>query len=176
MSLHLCSGFHFPCHKCHKTDQRYTFLFISAEIVMCNIRMFKDVTPAILFSYYEDLSKERSTTGILHAKRLRNKSAGSLAFSKALYASDIVCLAVRDQPTHSMAPFFFIAPLLWAPACFQLLVKSSTTAWPELMERASLSLRILTMRIEQCADFWELGHFYLGMCYKFDGDHYFKPC
>lgn len=141
----------------------FFLLFISAEIVICNIRILKDATPAILFSYYEDLSKERSTTGIPLVNHLRNKSAGYRAFSKALYASDIVCLTVRDQPTDLMAPFFFIAPLLWAPTCFQLLVKSSTTAWPELMERASLSLSILTMRIEQSAEFWELGQFYLGM-------------
>ncbi|KAB8074398.1 fungal-specific transcription factor domain-containing protein [Aspergillus leporis] len=114
-----------------------------------------------------DLSRERSTLGIPPANCLIHKSPKSRTFSKALYASDVVCSPVRDWPTDSMAPFFFIAPLLWAPACLQLLVKSSTAAWPELMERASLSLRILTIRIEQCADFWGLGLFYLASFSEF---------
>jgi hypothetical protein len=128
--------------------------------------MFKNTTPANLFTFYQDLSRERSTLGLPPANCLFHKSPKSRTFSKALYASDVVCSPVRDWPTDSMAPFFFIAPLLWAPACLQLLVKSSTAAWPELMERASLSLRILTIRIEQCADFWGLGLFYLGTCNK----------
>jgi hypothetical protein len=129
--------------------------------------MFKNATPGNLFTYYQDLSKERSTMGIPFANHPRHKTPESRAFSKALYVSDVICSTIRDQPTDSMGPFFFIAPLLWAPACLQLLVKSSTAAWPELMERASLSLRILTMRMEQCAEFWGLGLFYLGTCSKF---------
>jgi hypothetical protein len=119
--------------------------------------MFKDATPTTISNYCQEFSERR-----LHSPAVRvdspTRSSGSEAFSEALLASDAICAIVRDWPTHSITrscPFIVCA--LWAPACIQLLVKTfAGSAW-ELAEKASLSLRILTMAMEQVAEYYGLG-------------------
>ena len=87
------------------------------------------------------------------------RSLESEAFAEAHRASDAICSIVRDWSTHSIARSCpFIAGALWPSACIQLLVKSFAGDCSELAEKASLSLRILTMAMEQFAEFWGLGH------------------
>lgn len=126
------------------------------------IRTFKDATLSKIFLYCQDIS-------IRHSDRDRPPENGivrspeSQAFAEALRASDAICSIVRDWPTHSIARSSpFIAGALWVPACVQLLVKSFAGASLGIAEKASLSLRILTMAMEQFAEFWGLGHYLLG--------------
>ena len=119
--------------------------------------MFKGATPAHIFNYCQDMS-QRHPSGEPTAR-----SPGSQAFFQALIASDAICAMVRDWPTESIirtCPFITCA--LWAPACIQLLVKSFAGCAKEIAEKASLSLRILTIAMEKFAEYWGLGRLILG--------------
>lgn len=111
--------------------------------------------------YCQGISNERS--GVYHLSGNGTLSPDSRAFAEAHRASDAVCSIILDWPTRSIARSApFIGGALWASACIQLLVKAFAGANLGLAEKASLSLRILTMAMEQFAQFWGLGHYLLG--------------
>lgn len=143
--------------RCTVTDQN-----ISILLLLGKIRMFKAATPSTFFHYCEDMADGRSNSESSPENSIV-KTLGSQAFSAMLSASDAICSAVRDWSTHSIArscPFIVVG--LWAPACLQLLVKSFAGAGSALAEKASLSLRILTMAMEQFAEFSGIGQSLLG--------------
>lgn len=123
--------------------------------------MFSGATPTTIFNYCRDISKERSNIS-RKEEDIAMSSSGAQAFFNALRASDAICAIVRDWPTDSIVRTCpFIVNALWLPACIQLLVKSfADSAW-QLAEKATLSLRILTMAMEQFAEHWGLGRLVL---------------
>ncbi|SPO06597.1 uncharacterized protein DNG_09287 [Cephalotrichum gorgonifer] len=134
-------------------------------LLSSKIRTFKNATPSTISLYCRDISiapsgwEHPSGSGMMISPECQ-------AFAEAHRASDAVCSIIRDWPTHSIARSApFIAGALWAPACIQLLVKALAGANSGLAEKASLSLRILTMAMEQFAQFWGLGHYLLD-CFR----------
>lgn len=138
------------------------------SVIMGKVRMFSGATPTTIFNYCQDISKERSNISRNEGNAV-NSSSGAQAFFDALRASDAICAIVRDWPTDSIVrtcPFIVYA--LWLPACVQLLVKSfAESAW-ELAEKATLSLRILTMTMEQFAEHWGLGRLVLASFRRYE--------
>jgi hypothetical protein len=121
--------------------------------------MFQDATPTTIANYCQLFSERKS-----QAHRDSELFPGFQAFVKALTAADTICTIVRDWPSHVVprsSPFISCA--LWGAACIQLLVKTFAGSCQELAERASLSLRILTLAMEESAEYWALGQSILCM-------------
>lgn len=124
---------------------------------MNKIRSFTGATPSDIFTYCRDVSQQRRNSFVV-------ATSGSKAFSLALSSSDTICSIIRDLSAEDVAccnPY--LAYTLWVPSCLQLLVKLFTRADPELAEKVSLSLKILTMTLERFAEFSGLGQFVLSM-------------
>ncbi|KAL7947741.1 fungal-specific transcription factor domain-containing protein [Trichoderma barbatum] len=139
------------------TDHFHLRLLLESVFAISNkIRGFQRATPSDIFMYCRDLSRQR---------RQGNDNATSpeaKAFSLALSASEAVCSILRDSSAEDVARSCpYLAYTLWVPACLQLLVKLFTRADPELAEKASLSLQILTMTLERFAEYSGLGQFVL---------------
>lgn len=135
---------------------------ISILLLLNKIRMFKAVTPSTFFHYCQDIADEPSNPNQSPENSIE-RTLGSQAFSAVLCASDAICSIVRDWSTHSIARSCpFIVGALWTPACLQLLIKTFVGARSALGEKASLSLKVLTMAMEQFAEFSGLGQFLLG--------------
>jgi hypothetical protein len=116
---------------------------------MNKIRSFAGAEPSDIFIYCRDVSQQRRQNSFVTPT-----SEASKAFSLALSSSDIICSLIRDLSAEDVARCNpYLASTLWVPLCLQLLVKLFTRADPELAEKASLSLKILTMTLERFAEF-----------------------
>ncbi|PNP49572.1 hypothetical protein THARTR1_09894 [Trichoderma harzianum] len=120
------------------------------------IRCFKYATPSDMFTICHDLSRQRRQGND------NGTSPQARAFSRALSASETVCSILRESSVDDVPRSCpYLAPALWVPTSIQLLVKLFTRADPDLAERASLSLQVLTMTLERFAEFSGLGQFVL---------------
>ncbi|KAL7804506.1 fungal-specific transcription factor domain-containing protein [Trichoderma afarasin] len=145
------------------TDHFHLRLLLDVFAISSKIRCFKHATPSDVFNICRDMSRQR---------RLGNDigtSPDAKAFSRALSASETVCSILRDSSADDVPRSCpYLASVLWVPACLQLLVKLFTRADPELAERASLSLQILTMTLERFAEFSGLGQFVLNSFRRYE--------
>ncbi|KAJ4865101.1 fungal specific transcription factor domain-containing protein [Trichoderma breve] len=131
--------------------------------ISSKIRCFKHATPSDIFNLCHDLSRRRRQGND------NGTSPETKAFSRALSASETVCSILRDSSADDVPRSCpYPASVLWVPACLQLLVKLFTRADPELAERASLSLQILTMTLERFAEFSGLGRFVLNSFRRYE--------
>ncbi|RFU28510.1 hypothetical protein B7463_g7830, partial [Scytalidium lignicola] len=142
--------------------------FSDSPILLGKARMFKGATPTTILTYCQEFSEQHLYCSGLEG-RSPARSPGGQAFFEALVASDTICAIVRDWPTHYIrrsSPFIVCG--LWAPACIQLLVKTfAGSAW-DLAEKTSLSLRILTMAMEQLAEYWGIARLILSSFRKYE--------
>ncbi|KAL6807494.1 fungal-specific transcription factor domain-containing protein [Trichoderma sp. SZMC 28013] len=146
------------------TDHFHLRLLLESIFAISNkIRCFKHATPSDIFNICHDLSRQRRQGND------NGTSPEAKAFSRALSASETVCSILRDSSADDVPRSCpYLASVLWVPACLQLLVKLFTRADPELAERASLSLQILTMTLERFAEFSGLGQFVLNSFRRYE--------
>ncbi|QYS93350.1 Fungal_trans domain-containing protein [Trichoderma simmonsii] len=146
------------------TDHFHLRLLLESVFAISNkIRCFKHATPSDIFNICRDLSRQRRQGND------NGTSPEAKAFSRALSASETVCSILRDSSADDVPRFCpYLASVLWVPTCLQLLVKLFTRADPELAERASLSLQILTMTLERFAEFSGLGQFVLNSFRRYE--------
>ncbi|PTB60589.1 hypothetical protein M431DRAFT_489355 [Trichoderma harzianum CBS 226.95] len=146
------------------TDHFHLRLLLESVFATSNkIRCFKHATPSDIFNICRDLSRQRRQGND------NGTSPEAKAFSRALFASETVCSILRDSSADDVPRSCpYLASVLWVPTCLQLLVKLFTRADPELAERASLSLQILTMTLERFAEFSGLGQFVLNSFRRYE--------
>ncbi|KAL6836237.1 fungal-specific transcription factor domain-containing protein [Trichoderma sp. SZMC 28015] len=148
------------------TDHFHLRLLLESQVSAClvaEIRCFKHATPSDIFNICRDLSRQRRQGND------NSTSPEAKAFSRALSASETVCSILRDSSADDVPRSCpYLASVLWVPTCLQLLVKLFTRADPELAERASLSLQILTMTLERFAEFSGLGQFVLNSFRRYE--------
>jgi hypothetical protein len=133
------------------------------RILLVKARMFKGATIATISGYCRNFSTQN-----MHASRMEDNNTATLsgvqAFSVALSASNSICAIVQNWPSNSIihtCPWIISA--LWTPASILLLVKSFSDPASDLAERASVSLSILIVTMEQMAEYWGFCRFILCM-------------